>query len=218
MAKKKGKATARPQAVAADRVEAGIVEDDFELEDNSEAIADAEHIDHEALDAARVDAERSGAPHAGVIAVAPSAKGNPYMSEEEQHMDMSPTVMGPPAYGSPDPTTSAGRLLPLNTHPLREEALPEGHPAAISADYGAMAQDVTLSAQESRFTQPGHPGTSDRERALLGDAAGSYEEYSKDELMQLASDREIEGRSSMTKAELVEALVAYDETAGNDNA
>lgn len=113
------------------REEAGVVEN-WEEKGGEEVIESGEHFDFEAH-------EKSG----GVI-VSPS-KNNPYMSEEEQDLEMQPQVMGPPPYGSPDPATSAGRLLPLDTHPLRAEVLPEGHSAAISDDYASsVAQETHL--------------------------------------------------------------------------
>jgi pyruvate/2-oxoglutarate dehydrogenase complex dihydrolipoamide acyltransferase (E2) component len=79
-------------------------------------------------------------------------------------MEMAPVVVGPPAYGSPDPTTSAGRLLPLEQHPLNPENLPEDHPAAISTDYGeGYAQ--TLTGVE---TLRSGPVRTDLERDLAG--------------------------------------------------
>lgn len=66
-------------------------------------------------------------------------RDNPYVSPEEQGMDMVPHVMGPPAYGSPDPRTAAGRLLPIEDNPLADE---------ISDDYGADAEDAAEEAAE----------------------------------------------------------------------
>src|SRR5438045_531225 len=106
------------------RQAAGLVEEDFKLLPNDEAVADGEHIDHEAL-----------AEHGDVILATPSAQASAYMSAEEQNMEIPSEVVGPPSFGSPDPTTNAGKLLPLSQHPLRPEAMPEGHPAAISEEY-----------------------------------------------------------------------------------
>jgi pyruvate/2-oxoglutarate dehydrogenase complex dihydrolipoamide acyltransferase (E2) component len=150
-----------------DRVEAGLVEKDFEQQPFDEAIAAGEHIPLDELDEANADSETFGAPHGSPITFAPSNSPNPYMSEEEQGMDMKPTVVGPPAYGSPDPTTSAGKLLPLEQHPLRADALPEGHPAAIDESYGE-GYDGVLHGTDALMTQPRVPG-SDLERHLVGD-------------------------------------------------
>ena len=79
-----------------------------------------------------------------VILPEPSAVASPYMSMEEQGMELKTDVVGPPSYGSPEPATSAGKLLPLRDHPLRADLLPEGHPAAISEDYGADHQNDTV--------------------------------------------------------------------------
>ena len=44
------------------------------------------------------------------------------------------------------------------------------------------------------------------EVAELGGEAGSYEDWTKDELAKRARELDIEGRSTMTKDELIEAL------------
>lgn len=58
-----------------------------------------------------------------------STQLNPNVGLEDQDMEMTPVVMGPPAYGSPDPNTQARRLAPLNESELGK---------TISEDY---AQD-----------------------------------------------------------------------------
>ena len=63
---------------------------------------------------------------------APSAQLNPYVSPEEQDMDMEPVIVGPPSYASPDPTTNAGRLRAIEDHPLQDQ---------ISEDFGEQASE-----------------------------------------------------------------------------
>jgi hypothetical protein len=47
----------------------------------------------------------------------PSEKMYPNRQEDEQEMEMTPVLMAPPAYGSPDPNTGAGQLVPVDeTH------------------------------------------------------------------------------------------------------
>lgn len=133
---------------------------------------------------------------------APSELQNPNFSPEDQEMEMQPAVVGPPAYASPDPTTNAGRLRPIDNHPLAD---------GISEDYG---QDVVGAAVSPGEEHPGEPGAGEPgtlEGDLQGSAEASYEEQTKAELMELASEREIEGRSDMSKSELVTAHEAYDE-------
>jgi|SRR3972149_8042953 len=74
------------------------------------------------------------------MASAPSKKLNPNVTEELQDMELNPIVLGPPAYGSPDPRTSAGRLVPVSSHPNK---------ALISDNYGA---DVATVDREAAVT------------------------------------------------------------------
>jgi len=122
-------------------------------------------------------------------------RGFPYASEEKIGMQMEPVIVGPPAYGSPDPETSAGRLLSLRDHPLKAENLPEGHPAAISEDYG---EDVTGKV-ELGVTPTGHGVPQEQEEA-------DTDEMTVPELKDEAKARGIEGYSSMNKKELQKAI------------
>lgn len=130
-------------APAQERIDAEVVSDDFEEQPNDEVVAAGEHIDHEALD---FDPEN-------VVMPAPSAQMNPYVPEEEQGMEMRPTIVGPPGYGSPDAITSVGRLVSLSSHPLAPEFLPEGHPAALSDDFGE-GYDGTLKGAATVTSAP----------------------------------------------------------------
>lgn len=187
------------------RQEAGLVEEDFEKQPNDETVASGDHLSG--------DDEAVGQ----VILPEPSAKASPYMSMEEQGMELKTEVVGPPSYGSPDPVTSAGKLLPLNDHPLNAKNLPEDHPAAISEDYGADHQNDTVMPGDS--SSPVIPKT-DLDRDLLGgrDAReGNYEEMTKAELLDEANARGLEVSSSMKKDEVVEALEADDEANGGSS-
>lgn len=130
----------------------------------------------------------------------PSELLQPNLSPEDQDMEMQPVIVGPGAYASPDPATNSGRLRSIENHPLQDR---------ISEDYG---QDVAGATVEPGETHPGEPGT--LEGDLQGDREASYEEMTKAELLEMAADREIEGRSDMSKAELVKAHEAYDEASG----
>lgn len=102
----------------------------------------------DAADAAEA-ATPLGAPHPAPIALAPSTIPNPNRSEAEQLMEMKPVIVGPPGYGSPDPLTSMGRLVPLEQHPLRD--------TLVAEDYGE-GYGANLTALETLAPSPG-PGT-----------------------------------------------------------
>lgn len=139
-----------------------------------------------------------------------SATGFAYAPEEDWGMEMEPVIVGPPAYGSPDPATSAGRLLALRDHPLTADRVGEDHPAAISEDYG---DDVTGTV---KLGQPsGHGVPVDEEAAAAEDGEeGEYDSQTVAELKDEARGREIEGYSTMNKKELIDALKEDDEANG----
>jgi hypothetical protein len=112
----------------------------------------------------------------------------PMVENEEGEMEpmseIQPTVLGPPAYASPDPATSSGALVDLEEHPNAEN---------LSEDFGQTPPEAGAQAA----------------------AGGSdYESKTKDELVDMARDAEIEGYSSMNKAELVAALEENDAQQG----
>lgn len=110
-----------------------------------ENIAEGQHMDLDAMDDA-LDAEgRAGVPAPTGVVLGTSSP-NPNLSEEMQGMQLIPKTVGPPQYGSPDPATSASRLMTLEDgHPL--EGLPEDHPAAISDDYGIVPEQSSATEQ-----------------------------------------------------------------------
>lgn len=184
----------------------GLVEENFKQKPRDETVEAGEHLSD--------DSEYTG----DVILSEPSMLASPYMSVEEQGMELRTEVVGPPAYGSPEPTTSASKLLPLRDHPLRAEALPADHPARISDDYGASNAGDTVMPGESS-----HPATaqlSDLENDLLGRKdmrEGNYEEMNKTELKAEADRRGLEVASDAKKADLVEALKQNDAENADDD-
>lgn len=114
---------------------------DHEQQPADETIAAGEHMDLDEMQDA-LDVERAaGSPAPTGVRLGESVL-NPYVDEERQGMEMTPKHFGPPQYGSPNPATSASRLMTLEDgHPL--DGLPVDHPAAISEDYG-----VTYSGEE----------------------------------------------------------------------
>lgn len=204
---------------AQERVDAGLVEEDFKLMPRDEADADGELHDHDLLDENAYYAERAGAAHPSPTFDAPSTRMNPYVSEGEQGMEMQPTVVGPPGYGSPDPLTSAGKLLPLEQHPLRADALPEGHPAAISEDFGE-GYGGTLSGASTVMQQP---NASDLDRHSRGDfsveandevdATGAAKELANENSVDLSQVEGTGADGRVTKDDVQKYLDDNDETA-----
>jgi pyruvate/2-oxoglutarate dehydrogenase complex dihydrolipoamide acyltransferase (E2) component len=179
------KSTTPPQ----ERVDAGLVEKDFEQQPNDEVLASGEIHDVEANEAQLAAQRKAGAPEGGVVeAFAPSSQINPYVSEEEQGMEMRPAIVGPPAYGSPRPETSSSKLVPIDQHPLRVDALPEGHPSAISEDFG-VGYTGTLSGVDTVTSRPSAPSDLELDAAGLKDQREANEaakENATDAAVELA--------------------------------
>jgi pyruvate/2-oxoglutarate dehydrogenase complex dihydrolipoamide acyltransferase (E2) component len=159
---------------------------DHEQQPADETIAAGEHMDLELMDDTLENERRAGtAAPTGVILPAPSQTQNPYVSEEMQGMEMIPKTVGPPQYGSPDPASSASRLMTLEDgHPLA--GLEEGT-AAISEDYGA---DV------AREDQPGpDAGTlppSEQGGTAAADTSGNGESNATDGAKEYANEKGID--------------------------
>jgi len=147
------------QKPAQSRVDAGLVEEDYEVpvrEDRQLAYEESQDEDRE------IPTE--------VVTFAPSSVANPHVSEEEQDMEMTPAVFGPPAYGSPDPATSATTLMPLDQYP---------EDAPISDDYGVVpeATEGDEGAGEGEYNATkGAVELADTEGVDLGEVEGTGED------------------------------------------
>ena len=98
-------------------------------------------------------------------------------------MEIKPTVMGPPAFGSPDPSTAAAYLAPVVDHPLK---------ATFSDDYGADVMEDSNMESTRGITEE-----------------VDEDEMSLDELKDEAKKRDLP--VSGTKKELAERINEYDE-------
>jgi pyruvate/2-oxoglutarate dehydrogenase complex dihydrolipoamide acyltransferase (E2) component len=158
---KMGKKVDRSPKPPEERVEAELVEKNYKASEGDDALKDNEHFDFEAHEEAQKDAASAGATVAAgalIQETPPSSQMNPYVSQEEQGMEMRPAIVGPPPYGSPDAITAASRLVPLNQHPLQAHHLPEGSTAAISEDFG-NGYDGTLKGADTVTQRPSAPQT-----------------------------------------------------------
>jgi hypothetical protein len=92
----------------------------------------------------------------------PSEKMWPNRTEEEQDMEMEPVLISPPGYGSPDPETAEGILVPV-----------EESPVELAEDYGKDAMEAAAAVQEA---QEGEEAPAPEEEAAEGEEAESEEE------------------------------------------
>lgn len=121
----------------------------------------------------------------------PSDRLNPSFSPEMEEAGVPETlpsvIMGPPAYASPDPETSAVPLLPLDDRPAD---------AALSADYAADEIDYGNETSLASTLQP-------------LDAAGATEQ---DDSKKKAGDWISEVEAASTEEELDAIGKRYDES------
>lgn len=153
-----------------------------------------------------------------VILTEPSGLALPYMGVEDQGMPMRTEIVGPPSYGSPNPSTSAGKLLPLDDHPLNADKLEKGHPAAIAKDYGAdHTEDYVMPGESSHPVIPladsAAAAHADAERAGMEaevDATDAARELAEENGVSLA-DVEGSGEGGRVTKGDVEAYLAENE-------
>lgn len=121
----------------------------------------------------------------------PSQRLNPSFREEDQKMaqelEEHPEVIGVPGYASPDPETSRGRLVPVETHPLE-------HSEDYGANIGSPAETVAI--------VPGFEG------GVVGTVPDDLDDITQDELKAMAKSRGLPVSGS--KKELADRIEEYD--------
>ena len=70
--------------------------------------------------------------------------------------------------------------------------------------YEALRRDGASKEKAARIANA--QANDDRELSVKGGSQSPYEDWSKDELYERAQELEVEGRSGMTKEELIKAL------------
>lgn len=82
--------------------------------------------------------------------------------------------------------------------------MPKNHGSSVKDDkqYEALRREGASKEKAARVANAGSRSSTGKK----GGKAGSYEDRSKDELYQKAKDVGIEGRSDMSKSELIDAL------------
>jgi hypothetical protein len=109
----------------------------------------------------------------------PSEKMWPNRTEDEQDMEMEPVVVAPPGYGSPDPATAEGLLVPV-----------EESPVDLPDDYGA---DVTATP-----TAESQAAEEDENRPATSATRAEWDEY--------ARSKDVDPDEYSSKEDLIAAL------------
>ena len=89
----------------------------------------------------------------------------PNRQEDEQDMEMEPVVIAPPGYGSPDPQTQEGILVPVEESPLE-----------IAEDYGA---DAMAASQEVAEEGEAAEGEEEDDRPAQSATRAEWDEYAR---------------------------------------
>lgn len=111
---------------------------------------------------------------------------HPSFRQEDQDMAeamLKPVVIGPPAYASPDPATNAGKLVPIEDHPLA---------GMIDADFGKAYREEGVVSQPSPLA-----GTEDNPGGYMDSSAG----MSAEELAEAKSLKAAEWKEMVESAE-----------------
>ena len=87
--------------------------------------------------------------------------------------------------------------------PPREDVMAEDHGPAIKDDeqYEALRREGASKEKAARIANTDRQTAAER-----GGEAGSYEDWTKDELESRAAELDIDGRSNMDKDQLIDAL------------
>jgi hypothetical protein len=116
-----------------------------------------------------------------------SDKMHPNRQEDEQDMEMEPVILAPPGYGSPDPVTQEGLMVPV-----------EDSPVELAEDYGT---NVTVSSQEAAENENKDAGVEadgDEDRPATSATRAEWDDY--------ARSKGVNPDEYSSKDDLIEAL------------
>lgn len=155
----------------------------------------------------------------------PNDKFIPNLPEEEQDMDLEPVVMGAGAYGSPDPVTNENVLLPAvdDPHSIGAGAAADAAKARNAEQgYKALSPDELKAEVERREISMPDEGSGKDGNLVKADYVAALEKADVDSadfdaLKERAKELEIEGYSSMKKADLYEAVQKAEPSEGGAN-
>jgi hypothetical protein len=100
----------------------------------------------------------------GILASS-SEKQWPNRQEDEQDMEMEPVVMAPPSYGSPDPQTQEGQLVPVEESTLE-----------LGEDYG---KDVQVASEGADAKEGESENGDEDDRPAQSATRAEWDEYAR---------------------------------------
>jgi hypothetical protein len=116
-----------------------------------------------------------------------SEKMWPNRQEDEQDMEMEPVIMAPPGYGSPDPATQEGTLVPVEESPL-ELGEDYGSNVGVSSEVTGLSEEAASESSEEEEGRPANSATRAEWDEFARSKGVDPDEYgSKDDLIAALS-------------------------------